>query len=118
MMGYEAREMLQKSESEMAMALAKTKGFTRMMKKLPSWKGQNIEDWAAEAAKSICYDMKNNQFKEYLKSDSHLTFVHYLSNWFANSLVLDGCWEENIKDKEARYKKAKIKAIGLVVKWF
>ena len=48
MMGYEAREMLQKSESEMAMALAKTKGFHRMMKKLPSWKGQNIEDWAAK----------------------------------------------------------------------
>ena len=117
MMGYEAREMLQKSESEMAMALVKTKGFTRMMKKLPSWKGQNIKDWAAEAAKSICYDMKNNQFKE-LKSDSHLAFVYYLSNWFTNRLMLDDCWAENIEDEEARYKKAKIKAIGLVVKWF
>ena len=113
MMGYEAYEMLQKSESEMAMALAKMKGFTRMMKTLPSWKGQNIEDWAAEAAKSICYDMKNNQFKEYLKSDSHLAFCYYLSNWFTNMLMLDDC-----KDKKARYEKAKIKAIGLVVKWF
>lgn len=118
MRGYEASEMLQKSESEMAMTLAKTKGFTRMMQKLPSWANQSIEDWAVEAAKSIRYDMKNNQFKEYLKSDSHLVFSYYLSNWFTNMLTLDGCWEENIKDKKARYEKAKIKAIGLVIKWF
>lgn len=118
MMGYEAYEMLQKPEPEMAMALAKTKGFTRMMKKLPSWKGQSIEDWAAEAAESICYDMKHGQFKEYLKSDSHLAFVHYLSDWFTDMLTLDDCWEESIKDTETRRKKAKIKAIGLVVKWF
>ena len=117
MLGYEVREMFQMPESEMAKTLAKTKGFTRMMKKLPSWQGQSIEDWAAEAAGSICDDRENNQL-ECLKSDSHLAFVHYLSDWFACMLTLDDCWEEEIKDEEVRHILATTNAIRLVAKWF
>lgn len=116
MMADEVRMIMKLPEAKMARALAKSKEFTRLMKYLPSWQDQSIEDWAAEAAESICDDIEEQTV--FLERNLIIAFVSYLSDWFEAQLVDDDHWEENIEDDELRRIHAKAKAIRLVSKWF
>lgn len=116
MMADEVRMIMKSPEAKMARALAKSKEFTRLMKYLPSWQGQSIEDWAAEAAESICDDIEEQTV--FLERNPVIAFVRYLSDWFEAQLADDDCWEENIEDDELRRIHARAEAIRLVAKWF
>lgn len=116
MLVHEVRMIMKLPEAKMARALAKSKEFTRLMKHLPSWRGQSIEDWAAEAAESICDDIEEQTV--FLERNPVVAFVYYLSDWFEIQLVDDDCWKENIEDDELRRILARVEATRLVAEWF
>ena len=82
------------------------------MKYLPSWQVQSIEDWATEAAESICDDIEEQTV--FLERNPVVAFVRYLSDWFEAQLADDDYWEENIEDDELRRIHARAEAIRLV----